>query len=652
MSPWLLQESFNTVCAATNVVVEECVSLTSSYPHEQEKMMTGILDLLLHLLTTPQSAVTHLRAVGGALQALEQFGVDLLLEITGASIQNWIRVILSLMNSTSLSVRSIAVDFVVSLLGHTYDRHGDINSLAIVFLTVLPEVAAREIALYSVSGLVKSMDDVARALWPLRRSIADLEDANPLDDDRVDPQLSPILSVFCRASQAVMDGVLVEMRLKGDAASVVGSKLEKASDLVSTFDADEESLFEAAMYFVPETAPMQRLRWLVTLKSLQEAKGHCVEAAESLYLCARTITDAIPHLRHVWRPARFELWSDARRSLWLETVGEELGYPERGNAEVMGFADEFLEPSSFLGTCWGTSTTGKLQQPTIPMMSNLLGQVAKEAVELYLREDGMDELAHLRFEALLKSVMDVMEEYSSFLLSRGGLRTMGTTARKRYIEDETELRKALASVSGDMTRLAERLLLVAQTEPSTPEAGKPTSPSKASRKRVSQPKYVVVRVTGKKPQRFLESTTLPTFLEFDAPCICRLPPAINAESEKMDQGFDRKLCLKFAEPLLASLRKACGPGSVVLRTEATANAIEDAKTTYLHVFPVDSHFGGKAGSLLSKSFFYRKTNPEEQTTLVEIKVAQPFPCALSRQRALMTTELVPTTWRPHRTMAV
>jgi hypothetical protein len=321
MSPWLLQESFNTVCAATNTVVEECVHITSSFPHDQEKIMTGILDLLLHLLTTPQSPVTHLRALGGALQALEHFGIELFLEITGGDLQHWLRVILSLMNSTSLSVRSISVDFVVSLLGMTFEFQGNVDGIFIVFLTVLPEVAAREIALYSVSGHISTIADTECALWPLRRSFADLQDTNPLDDDRVDPELIPVLSVFCRACQAAMDGVLIELRLQGPNASVVGTRLDQSVDFSSTFDADEESLFEAATFFMPETAPMQRLRWLLTLKALHEKKGQWVEAAENLILCAKTISDAIPHLKSIWRPARFDLWSDSRRSLWLDTVG-------------------------------------------------------------------------------------------------------------------------------------------------------------------------------------------------------------------------------------------------------------------------------------------------------------------------------------------
>ena len=289
------------------------------YPNEQKTIVNGILDLLLHVLTTPQSSVTHLRAVGGAIQALESFGIEMFLGIKG-SLQHWIRVILGLMNNVALSVRSIAVDFVVSLLGGAFDLSGNIDELALIFATVLPEVTAREIALHSISGQIHDLEDAERAVWPLRRSFADIEDANPLDDDRVDPQLTPLLSVFCRACQAIIDGVLIEMRLQLETCDIVGTKMKVQPSVMHTFDADEESLFEAANFFMPETAPMQRIRWLMTLKSLHKAKGQWVEAAESLIMCARTISDSISHLESVWRPVRFPLWSDSRRSIWLATV--------------------------------------------------------------------------------------------------------------------------------------------------------------------------------------------------------------------------------------------------------------------------------------------------------------------------------------------
>jgi hypothetical protein len=51
------------------------------------------------------------------------------------------------MNSTSLSVRSIAVDFMISLLGSTFEENGTIDEILLVVFTVLLEVAAREVAM-------------------------------------------------------------------------------------------------------------------------------------------------------------------------------------------------------------------------------------------------------------------------------------------------------------------------------------------------------------------------------------------------------------------------------------------------------------------------------------------------------------------------
>jgi hypothetical protein len=168
------------------LVDEGAVSISAS-PKEEKKMTQGLLDLLLHVLTAPQSAVTYLRTVGGALHTLNKLGVENFLEAGGTNIQHWLRIILTLMNSISLSVRSMAVDFIVSLLGAAFNVKGNIDEIGIMMATVLPEVVAREIALYSVSGLIMSIDDVETAVWPLRRALADIEESNPLDDDRIDP---------------------------------------------------------------------------------------------------------------------------------------------------------------------------------------------------------------------------------------------------------------------------------------------------------------------------------------------------------------------------------------------------------------------------------------------------------------------------------
>jgi hypothetical protein len=647
MSTWLLQESFNTLCAATNIVVEECASITSSYPHEQEKMMSGLLDLLLHVLTSPQSSVTHLRAVGGAIQALEQFGVACFLQITGSNLQHWIRVILSLMNSLSLSVRSIAVDFVISLLANVFGEEGNIDDLTLIFVTVLPEVAAREIALFSVSGLISDVGDVAKTLWPLRRSLADLEDADPLDDDRVDPELPQILTVFCRACQAVIDGVLLELRLKG--GKIVGTEISRGSADDSGFDADEESLYEAANFFLPETGPLQRIRWLSTLRALHESKGQWIEAAETLFLCARTITDSIPHLRSVWRPSRFILWSDTRRSLWLETVGEDIGRPDRGNVQVMDFADEFLEPSSDFEP--SASATGHLVQPTLPVMCRKLVEFAGEAVNLYLREDGMDELAYARLEALQKSLASALEEHTCRLSQRGISRSLTSSARKRHLVDEADLRKVLASISADMTRLAERLLLIVQSEPATPEAL--ANPDLVAIKDEAHwPCFVMLRFSGKKPARFQESTDFPTFVEWDTPCVYRVSKRLVKNPTEDEVEFSRQLCLKFAQPFVKALQKDSVTMAVVINTDPHNVQSDDGDKTVVHVFPVEEVGGEHAtvisssSSLPSRRFLLRKApgkNAAPQSSLVEMTAAHAFPCALSRQRILFQTETVAAT---------
>mmetsp|Transcript_42396 Transcript_42396/g.102457 ORF Transcript_42396/g.102457 Transcript_42396/m.102457 type:complete len:2457 (+) Transcript_42396:97-7467(+) len=644
ISPWLLQESFNTMCATTIVVVEECASPLATYPSEQKAIVQGILDLLLHVLTTPQSAVTHLRAIGGAIQALESFGVDIFLEVTGDSLQHWLRVVLGLMNSVALSVRSIAVDFVVSLMGSTFDAMGNIDELALTFATVLPEVAAREIALHSVSGHVETFEHVEKSVWPLRRSFADIEDANPLDDDRVDPQLAPILSEFCRTCQALVDGVLIEVRLQGSACNIVGTTIREQPVETYIFDADEESIFEAASFFVPETAPTQRIRWLLTLKSLHKAKGQWVEAAESLVICAKTICDSIPHLRHVWRPSRFALWSDERRSLWLSTVGQDIDNPEKGNAQVMNFAGRFLEPD-FLFANKNGSDSLRLPQPTVSDMCALLTAVTKESVSFYLKEDGMDSLAYSRLEALVKMLMSILDEHG--IVDIGSIRTrLGKNIlRKQQVEEEAALRKVIASISFDMTKLAERLLLIAEDEPHD-ESSPTKQVSDQSAKKERHVHFVRVLLSGKKPTRFLESTTLPTFLEWHTPCICRVPKGIvDAVLNYTPKNVEDRLCEAFGRSLRSALLKSNGNVTIVTGSKPHEAETENGIIVDIGIVKMNTKFSvGDDGSDFAqegKHFLYHKppsANGGKGST-VKMTVAYPFPCPLSRQRTILTSEL-------------
>jgi hypothetical protein len=650
LSPWLLQESFNTVCATTIIVVEESAIWSQHHANEQQKVLQGILDLLLHIMTTPQSSVTHLRAVGVALKVLDRFGTNNFLEVTGDNIQHWIRVIIGLLNSSFLSVRSIAVDFVISLLGSAFDLYGHIDDLLIIFATIMPEVAAREVALQSVSGNVHTFDDISRCMWPLRRSLADIEATDTNDDDRVDVQLSPILSQFCRTCQAILDGVLVELRLMENPVTIAGVRISQEPLSFSTFDADEESLFESASFFMAETSPLQRLRWLTTLRRLHERKKQWVEAAETMMLCARTLTDGMSFARNVWRPTRFSLWSDSRRSLWLDTVGEDVGLSERGNAQVMAFAESFLEPESLLGTPRSVSATGKLPQPTGVILCDLLMNVVKDAMQLYLREEGMEEVAYSRIESLQRNVMSVLDENSLQISGKRHQRRAALLHRRRNTELEASLRKVIASISGDITSLAARLTFDKAGRSNSFDDKSATGGSPMSIRSIRSKcpySYVLLHLYGKKPARFEDSTALPTFLEWDSPCICRVPESITNQPAYDPNKAAKKFTLSYAKSFVAYLQEVSNI-QVVLKIQPEPDPAVESGATYLLAFPVEPgrserlSSGFLSGRQFKRFVYDRKTTDESsKPVMVETTVAHSFPCALSRQRLLFTTEYLP-----------
>ena len=607
-----------------------------------------------------------------------------------------------LMNSISLSVRSIAVDFMVSLLGSTFEENGTIDEITLVLLTVLPEVVAREIAMYCASGQIRTMADVECVLWPLRRALADVEEASPVDDNRVDAQLVPFLATLCRSCQAIIDGVFIELRLQGDVCEIMGTEVSNRSSKerftnhgkgrnkrvddghhaiswVHAFDADEESVFEASNSFLPETAPMQRLRWLLTLKNLHEAKGQWVEAAETLRLCARSIADAIPHLKSVWRPSRFKNWRDERVSLWIPSIGAGLGDK---NDEVMAFADNFLEPGDVFADIFSShSSSGKLQQPTVEIMCSLLTKVSKEAVQKYLEEGGVESLAFLRLEELVKSVMDVVESMCA-IGTKGGKVYRGDTDvdRRLVVEENAALRKMSAILNGEMSKIAERILFVSEeSHTSVEKHGMLNSPwkmpsnEKAATVQRSRQYYVRLILLGKQPNRFMESTSLPTFLEWGMPSICRVPKkaVLRALQERSNKPLEDRICACFAEPLLRALAQEIPEDCIVLcdqpPTEADLLRFGDAKTyvivTVLHMAAStmvhrsgESEFSDLTMAGGSKRFFFRSKVPVSPKlessgsaasgklaitpSFVESMVGQRFPCALSRQRAIITSEYI------------
>jgi hypothetical protein len=493
----------------------------------------------------------------------------------------------------------------------------------------------------------------------------------------VDPQLSPLLSTLCRACQAIIDGVLIELRLKGSGCNIVGSEVPVQPREVTIFDADEESLYEASSFFLPETAPLQRLRWLFTLTSLHEAKKQWVEAAETLVLCARTASDAIPHIKSVWRPSRFVLWYDTRRSLWLSTVGKEMGHPDRGHEQVMQFADSFLEPPLLLGDAPTKMAGTKLQQPTVQGICNILTSSTKRAASNYSKEDGLGELVLTRLEALLQLVMHDIDVHNAKSLALGNKTSIA--ARKRMSEEVAALRRVSACLNGELTKLAEKLMLDADEEKKATPAPGLFTPRKLMRQvnAFRRQYYVRVLLSGKKTRRFEESTTIPTFLEWNNPCVCRVPrrilESVVATETRDSRRMEERICVEFG----TALRDALVPEatSLMFRTggqvDDAMNNSFDTSTTYLEVSMVHMDLSTANGNQLddvspsrqSKHFFYRKLSsatcelpppptltgrnlsapellPGPVSNLVELSVAHPFPCALSRQRTLLTSELL------------
>ena len=513
-----------------------------------------------------------------------------------------------MMNSTELSVRSMAVDFLVSLLGGIYQEYGSIETISICILSVLPEVVAREIALCSVSGLINSMENVESSLWPLRRALADVEETNPLDDDRVDQQLMPSLTTLCRASQAIIDGVLVELRLrtatdidlnhiaKTQRGPTAGFRHLEDLPPKTIFDADEESVLEAASFFSHEISFLQKLRWLYTLRDIHVAKNQWCEAAEALMMCARTLLKSLDHLPNMWQPSRFDLWNDNWRSPWLSTTGSSDGQSSKNNATIMDFANAFLEPDTLVQQKGQIMTQRHLSVAGIcSSLINVIDQVEKA----YLEEKGMEDLACSHLEELLNMVtMKISSE-----------------GKRQHAEAKAALRRARAHICSKLAIMSD--LDADRNETNGAQI------------------YIRVVLHGKKPQRFVESTTIPTFFEWNVPSICRVSkPTLEAAAQMKQrnptESWEECICQTFAKPLIDILQDNEAKQSTVLRTRGFQESTVDESKTYISAMVVQ-----KKSSTKSRKFFVRN-GPD---SLTEYTVAHKFPHALSRQRSLITSEI-------------
>ena len=523
------------------------------------------------------------------------------LKSVGSHLQHWGRIVLTLMNSTELAVRSMAVDFLVSLLCGIYEDFGSIDSVSLCFLSVMPEVVAREIALFSVSGLIESMENVESSLWPLRRALADVEETNPFDDDRVNPQLLPSLTTLCRTAQAIIDGVLVEIRLRGSSNLDLDeiSRAQRAAPIAgfpqighlppkAVFDADEESVLETASFFSHETSLSQKLRWLFTLRDLHVAKGQWSEVAEVMILCAHSLIKSLDHLPQ-WEPCRFDLWTDYRRSPWLSSVGLPDGHHNRGNVSVMEFANAFLEPNIAI----------RHKESVCSTVISILEHVTVA----YAEEDGLEDLACTHFEELLTLVNTAINDES----------------KRHKSEAYAALRRVRAAICSKLAKITDH------------GVGKALTINTSKGAQI----YVVVILQGHKPYRFQESTTIPTFFEWDMPSICRVSkPALEAAARRKQlypkESWEECICQTFMMPLIQTLRNDDIKNTFVLRSRASMDATTDKAMTCITAMVVQ-----KIGSVKSRKYFVRHSHD----SITEYTVAHKFPHCLSRQRSLVISEI-------------
>ena len=514
-----------------------------------------------------------------------------------------------MMNSLELSVRSMAVDFLVSLLGYIYQELGSIESISLCMLSVLPEVAAREIALFS--PLIKSLEDAECSLWPLRRAFADVEETNPIDDDRVDQELLPSLTTLCRSGQAIIDGVMVELRLRCPANIAHTNfdleeirKTQLSSNRQSSFqnlqrmppetvfDADEESVLEAVTFFSSETSLKQKLRWINTLRDLHVAKKQFCEVACTLFLCAQSLIESLDHLPNLWQPSQFGLWNDESRSPWLSSVGLS---GSQSNVAVMEFANAFLGLDVF------THQQKKFTQHYLSTEDVCLAliSVINQMEVAYKEEGGMEDLACAHLEELLSMITATINNGSKMHHSEA-------------------LRRVRASICSKLASFSEQGI-----------------GHKDKRGLV----YVRVVLYGNKPARFKESTAIPTFFEWGIPSICRVSnSALTAAASMREQKGSWEECIRqcFAKPLVEALKSDDACRSIILRTNGFKDSAADDVNTYISIAVVQ-----RKSPIKSRKFFER----HDDGCITEYTVAHKFPHSLSRQRSLITSEIKVTTHR-------
>lgn len=234
---------------------------------------------------------------------------------------------------------------------------------------------------------------------------------------------------------------------------------------------------------------------------------------------------------------------------------------------------------------------------------SMLISVIEHVAVAYAEEDGIEDLACLHFEELLSLVNTAIHDDS----------------KRHKSEAHAALRRVRATIFSKLAKITEHGVGKALT----------TNIDKGAHI------YILVILQGHKPSRFQESTTIPTFFEWDKPSICRVSkPALEAAAH-MKQQYPKKsweecVCQTFAMPLIEALKNDDIKRTIVLRTRASFDATTDEAMTCITAMVVQ-----KIGPVKSRKYFVRHSHD----CITEYTVAHKFPHCLSRQRSLVTSEI-------------
>lgn len=324
---------------------------------------------------------------------------------------------------------------------------------------------------------------------------------------------------------------------------------------------------------------------------------------------------------------------------------------------MIQFSENFLESPTLLlngalkeqASSLQSTLHGKLYHPTIPSLCNMLKIMSDEAVKNYSEEGPHTEmLASIRIEQLLRNVMDVIDQHSSSTI------VQDRNDRKQRADSNAALRRVSTHVNLLLARLAESMA----KDTSALENSAPTGSSNA---------FVRVSLLGKKPHRFEEaSTSIPSFIEWENVYICRIKHSILEKATKQKNfiasstSVEDNICEAFAQPILATINAERDINPAIFCTKPPSEARlakEGASRTFVVVTPVKMSTAGATKATTSKAFdkvsisdgvqskrFFSKNELDagrKMATIIESTVAHCFPCALSRQRAIITTEYVP-----------